>query len=83
MGFWSLHTVWRTVQGYEAMYQLRKGRVRGTSSRGHCQAGAVRSYSFWIGCLDWSMERCLAAEGIAIRLWTSSKPALKVVTEGC
>jgi IS6 family transposase len=31
MGFWSLDTVWRTLQGYEAMHQLRKGQVQGTS----------------------------------------------------
>jgi transposase, IS6 family len=30
MGFWSLDTAWRTLQGYEAMHQLRKGQVTGT-----------------------------------------------------
>src|SRR5205085_6517168 len=30
MGFWSFDTAWRTIQGYEAMHQLRKGQVRGT-----------------------------------------------------
>jgi IS6 family transposase len=30
MGFWSFDTAWRTLQGYEAMHQLRKGQVRGT-----------------------------------------------------
>jgi transposase-like protein len=30
LGFWSLETAWRTIQGYEAMHQLRKGQVRGT-----------------------------------------------------
>jgi transposase, IS6 family len=31
MGFWSFKTAWRTLQGYEAMHQLRKGQVRGTT----------------------------------------------------
>jgi transposase, IS6 family len=31
MGFWSLDTAWRTIQGYEAMHQLRKGQVHGTT----------------------------------------------------
>jgi len=30
MGFWSFDTAWRTLQGYEAMHQLRKGQVQGT-----------------------------------------------------
>ncbi|MEP6776180.1 MAG: hypothetical protein ABJA50_11355 [Chloroflexota bacterium] len=37
MGFWSFETGWRTIQGYEAMHQLRKGQIRGTSK------GDVRS----------------------------------------
>ena len=28
MGFWSLDTASRTIQGYEAMHQLRKGQVQ-------------------------------------------------------
>src|SRR3954452_20229666 len=31
MGFWSFDTAWRTLQGYEALHQLRNGQVRGTS----------------------------------------------------
>ncbi|MFL5733806.1 MAG: IS6 family transposase [Chloroflexia bacterium] len=31
MGFWSFETAWRTLQGYEATNQLRKGQVRGTN----------------------------------------------------
>jgi transposase, IS6 family len=31
MGFWSIDTAWRTLQGYEAMYQLRKGQIQGLS----------------------------------------------------
>ena len=31
LGFWSLDTAWRTIQGYEATNQLRKGQVRGTT----------------------------------------------------
>src|SRR6476659_5585847 len=31
MGFWSFDTAWRTLQGYEAMNQLRKAQVKGTS----------------------------------------------------
>lgn len=31
MGFWSFDTAWRTLQGYEATNQLRKGQVRGTT----------------------------------------------------
>jgi transposase, IS6 family len=31
MGFWSFDTAWRTIQGYEAMHQLRKGQVHGTT----------------------------------------------------
>ena len=33
MGFWSFDTACRTIQGYEAMHQLRKGQVR-VASRG-------------------------------------------------
>jgi transposase, IS6 family len=33
MGFRSFDTAWRTLQGYEAMHQLRKGQVKG-STRG-------------------------------------------------
>jgi len=31
MGFWSFDTAWRTLQGYEATNQLRKGQVDGTT----------------------------------------------------
>ncbi len=31
MGFWSFETAWRTLQGYEATNQLRKGQVKGTT----------------------------------------------------
>src|SRR6476661_10563062 len=31
MGFRSFDTAWRTLEGYEAMHQLRKGQVQGTS----------------------------------------------------
>jgi transposase, IS6 family len=31
MGFWPVDTGWRTLQGYEAMHQLRKGQVKGTT----------------------------------------------------
>ena len=31
LGFWSLDTAWRTLQGYEAMHQLRKGQVEDTT----------------------------------------------------
>jgi transposase-like protein len=31
LGFWSYQTAWRTLQGYEAMNQLRKGQVQGTT----------------------------------------------------
>jgi transposase, IS6 family len=31
LGFWSYQTTWRTLQGYEAMNQLRKGQVQGTT----------------------------------------------------
>ncbi len=31
MGFWSFDTTWRTLQGYEATNQLRKGQVQGTT----------------------------------------------------
>lgn len=33
MGFGSFDTAWRTIQGYEAMHQLRKGQVQGTTKR--------------------------------------------------
>lgn len=33
MGFWSFDSAWRTLQGYEAMHQLRKGQVQGTTRR--------------------------------------------------
>jgi transposase-like protein len=31
MGFWSFETALRTLQGYEAMHQLRKGQIQGAS----------------------------------------------------
>jgi IS6 family transposase len=31
LGFWSYDTAWRTLQGYEATNQLRKGQVKGTT----------------------------------------------------
>ncbi len=31
MGFWSFDTAWRTIQGYEATNQLRKGQIQGTT----------------------------------------------------
>jgi transposase, IS6 family len=33
MGFFSVETAWRTVQGYEAMNMLRKGQIRGVDKR--------------------------------------------------
>jgi IS6 family transposase len=33
LGFWSFDTAYRTVQGYEAMHQLRKGQIQGTTAR--------------------------------------------------
>jgi transposase, IS6 family len=29
MGFFSLETAWRTLQGYEVMHMIRKGQMRG------------------------------------------------------
>jgi IS6 family transposase len=29
LGFWSLGTAWRTLQGYEVMHMIRKGQVKG------------------------------------------------------
>jgi len=29
MGFFSLESAWRTLQGYEVMHMLRKGQMRG------------------------------------------------------
>jgi transposase, IS6 family len=31
MGFWPFDPAWKALQGYEAMHQLRKGQVKGTS----------------------------------------------------
>src|SRR4051812_15161895 len=31
LGFWAFDTASRTIQGYEAMHQLRKGQVQGTT----------------------------------------------------
>jgi transposase-like protein len=47
MGFWSFETAWQTLQGYEAMHQLRKGQVQGTC-RGDIQ-GQVRFLSVAFG----------------------------------
>src|SRR5690349_19286482 len=33
MGFWSFETACLTIQGYEAMHQLRKGQIQGTAKR--------------------------------------------------
>jgi IS6 family transposase len=33
MGFFSVETAWRTVQGYEAINMLRKGQIRGGDKR--------------------------------------------------
>src|ERR1700692_1149716 len=33
MGFFSVETAWRTVQGYEAINMLRKGQIRGVDKR--------------------------------------------------
>jgi IS6 family transposase len=30
MGFWSFHTAWRTLRGYEVMHMIRKGQIQGT-----------------------------------------------------
>jgi IS6 family transposase len=35
MGSWPFDTAWRTLQGYEAMHQLRKGQVRGGEQEGN------------------------------------------------
>jgi hypothetical protein len=29
MGFFSLESTWRTLQGYEVMHMIRKGQIRG------------------------------------------------------
>ena len=29
LGFWSFHTAWRTLRGYEIMHMIRKGQLRG------------------------------------------------------
>ena len=29
MGFFSFETAWRTLQGYEMMYMIRKGQLQG------------------------------------------------------
>ena len=44
LGFWSCMTAWRTLDGYEAMNQLRKGQVRGTTRRD------IRSQNEFIAC---------------------------------
>jgi len=42
LGFWSCMTAWRTIDGYEAMHQLRKGQVAGTTK------GDIRSQNEFI-----------------------------------
>src|SRR3954454_8044800 len=42
MGFWSFDTAWRTIQGYEATNQLRKGQVKGTNK------GDIRSQNRFV-----------------------------------
>jgi transposase-like protein len=37
LGFWSFDTAWRTIQGYEATHQLRKGQIKWTT-RGDIQS---------------------------------------------
>ncbi len=42
LGFGSYQTAWRTLQGYEAMNQVRKGQVQGTTK------GAIASQNCFI-----------------------------------
>ncbi len=42
MGFGSFDTAWRTIQGYEAMHQLRKGQIQGTTT------GDIRSQTRFV-----------------------------------
>jgi hypothetical protein len=45
LGFKSCRTAWRTIDGYEAMNQLRKGQVQGTTK------GDIRSQNEFIARL--------------------------------
>ena len=37
MGFFSFHTAWRTLQGYEVIHMIRKGQVQGVN-KGDCSS---------------------------------------------
>lgn len=46
MGFWSFDTAWQTLQGYEAIHQLRKGQVKGTRRGDICSQVRFVSAAF-------------------------------------
>jgi IS6 family transposase len=48
LGFFSVETAWRTLQGYEVMHMIRKGQVSGVG-KGDIM-GQVR---FILACLEW------------------------------
>lgn len=52
MGSWSFDTAWRTILGYEATHQLRKGQVIGTTKSDIQSQVRFVIYGLWIGTLD-------------------------------
>ena len=40
MGFFSIHTAWRTLQGYKVIHMMRKGQVQG-ANKGDCSSQRV------------------------------------------
>jgi transposase-like protein len=59
MGIWSTDTAWRTLQGYEATHQLRKGQANGTT-RGHQGSNPVRVHLLRAGSLTGCLHSILA-----------------------
>ena len=48
MGFFSLETAWRTLQGYEAINMLRKGQIRGVEKGDSMKQAALIASLFGV-----------------------------------
>jgi len=51
LGFFSMETARRRLQGYEAMHMIRKGQMHGVN-----KGASLGKLPSWLGCLEWWPE---------------------------
>jgi transposase-like protein len=71
MGFFSFKTTWRTLQGYEAIYMMRKGQMQGVSKGRQLETGGVHRRTIRSGYLNTAEGRRSSVLCVPLRIFAT------------